>query len=125
MDQEYFICGLSKWCFITKIMEKYTIQLSLSRIIFKRDVRVYRTNMNRPFQSLYYVESNTFNILRLLQIFNRRIVDKIQDLLIFLSSLRGLEFFSQETYILVKTVRLIQSLAYPKSKVFPLCWLLK
>ena len=66
MDQEYFICGLSIWCFITKIMEKYTIQLSLSRIIFKKDVRVYRTNMNRPIQSLYYVESNTFNILRLL-----------------------------------------------------------
>lgn len=46
MDQEYFIYGLSKWCFITKIMEKYTIQLSLSRIIFKRDVRVYMQNLH-------------------------------------------------------------------------------
>ena len=54
----FFICGLGKWCFITKYWK------ILWRIIVKRDIRVYRTKINGPMRSLYYAESNTFNILR-------------------------------------------------------------
>ena len=49
MDQEYFICGLCKWCFNDPTF--------FSGIIFKRGIRVYRTNINRPIQSLDCVES--------------------------------------------------------------------
>ena len=33
----------------------------LSRIVYKRDIRIYRTNINGPIQSLDYAESNSFN----------------------------------------------------------------
>ena len=60
MDQEYFICGLCKWCFNAKFWRNTEFNF-FSGIIFKRGIRVYRTNINRPIQSLDYVESTLFS----------------------------------------------------------------
>ena len=56
MDQEYFICGLCKWCINAKYWRNTEFNF-FSGIIFKRGIRVHRTNKNRPIQSLDYVES--------------------------------------------------------------------
>ena len=49
------------------LLQKYwrnTELICLSRIIVKRDIRFYRTNINGPIRSLDCAELNTFNILR-------------------------------------------------------------